>query len=150
MLKAFFTPVPPLALLAAARKLAAEDRARVFATDSILTTLMCIKSSIYSWDILVTRVGGKLFFDRRDNSNLSMLTVNETAPDPVPEEKDNMNGVQQLSLEATAINQNFSQQVCVCCAWGGGVVMAHRLPGSGNAGVVLRDILPPGQGFRRG
>ena len=115
MLKAFFTPVPPLALLAAARKLAAEDRARVFATDSILTTLMCIKSSIYSWDILVTRVGGKLFFDRRDNSNLSMLTVNETAPDPVPEEKDNMNGVQQLSLEATAINQNFSQQVCVCC-----------------------------------
>lgn len=29
----------------------------------------------------------------------------------VPEDKDAMNGVQQLAVEATAINQNFSQQV---------------------------------------
>lgn len=29
----------------------------------------------------------------------------------VPEDKDNINGVQQLSLEATMINQNLSQQV---------------------------------------
>ncbi len=29
----------------------------------------------------------------------------------MPEEKDNINGVQQLSIEATTINQNFSQQV---------------------------------------
>lgn len=93
------------------RRLAAEDKARVFATDSILTTLMCVKSSVYSWDILITRAGDKLFFDKRDNSNLNLLTVNETAPDPVTEDRDNINGVQQLSLEATAINQNFSQQV---------------------------------------
>lgn len=30
---------------------------------------------------------------------------------PVPEERDNINGMHQLSVEATAINQNFSQQV---------------------------------------
>jgi hypothetical protein len=29
----------------------------------------------------------------------------------VAEEKDNMNGVQQLSREATGVNQSFSQQV---------------------------------------
>lgn len=29
----------------------------------------------------------------------------------VPEDKDNINGVQQLSLEATMINQNLSQQL---------------------------------------
>lgn len=95
------------------RKLAAEDAARVFITDSILATLMCVKSSVYSWDIVITRAGNKLFFDKRDASNLNLLTVNETAPEPIPEEKDNINGVQHLSLEATIANQNFSQQVLI-------------------------------------
>lgn len=37
--------------------------------------------------------------------------VSETAPESVLEEKENLNGVQQLSREATGINQSFSQQV---------------------------------------
>ena len=37
--------------------------------------------------------------------------VHETAQEPIPDEKDNMNGVINLSHEATVINQNFSQQV---------------------------------------
>eukprot|EP00798_Chlamydomonas_sp_ICE-L_P017542 gene17542-23863_t len=90
------------------KRLAAENKAKVFASDNILTTLMCVKSSVYSWDIIVTKVNGKLFFDRREDSNLNLLTVNETAPETVESEKDS---VHQLSLEATAINQNFSQQV---------------------------------------
>lgn len=107
------------------RRLAASNAAKVFVTDNIITTLMCIRSSIYSWDIVITRTGDKLFLDLRSDSNLNMLTVNETAPEAVPEDKDNMNGVQQLGLEATAINQNFSQQVrgagdCVCAACTGG------------------------------
>jgi translation initiation factor 3 subunit D len=91
--------------------LAGEAAAQVFATDSILTTLMCIKSSKYSWDLVVTKQGGRVFFDKRANSNLNYLTVNETAPEEVPEDRDNINGVLQLSIEATSINQNFSQQV---------------------------------------
>ena len=35
----------------------------------------------------------------------------ETAPDPLPEEKDNINGMQQLSVEATSVNQAFREQV---------------------------------------
>lgn len=83
----------------------------MFITDSLLTTLMCTPRSVYSWDILVTRAAGRLFFDKRDGSSLDMLTVAETSPEAIPEDKDNINGMQQLSLEATAINQNFSQQV---------------------------------------
>jgi hypothetical protein len=30
----------------------------------------------------------------------------------VVEDKDSINGVQQLAIEATTVNQNFSQQVC--------------------------------------
>jgi len=95
------------------RQLAAEDKARVFVTDNILTTLMCVKSSVYSWDVVITRVGDKLFLDKRDGGSLDLLTVNETAPDQLPEEKDNINGVQNLSLEATTINQNYGQQVLI-------------------------------------
>ena len=92
-------------------------------TDVLLTSLMCAPRSVYSWDIVVTRAGDKLFFDKRDGSNLDFLTVAETAPESVLEEKDNINGVQQLSQEATAVNQAFSQQVRRAweCALHGGV-----------------------------
>lgn len=41
----------------------------MFATDAILATLMCCTRSVNSWDIIVQRVGNKLFFDKRDNSD---------------------------------------------------------------------------------
>lgn len=94
-------------------------------TDVLLTSLMCAPRSVYSWDIVVTRAGDKLFFDKRDGSNLDYLTVAETAPESVLEEKDNINGVQQLSQEATGVNQAFSQQVCV---WPGPAPPCPALP----------------------
>ena len=93
------------------RKYAQEEAAQVFITDVLLTTLMCTPRSVYSWDIVITRAGGRLFFDKRDGSSLDALTVAETSPEQIAEDKDNINGVQQLSAEATTINQNFSQQV---------------------------------------
>lgn len=44
----------------------------VFATDAILTTLMCCTRSSYPWDIVVQKVKNKIFLDRRDDSNLGM------------------------------------------------------------------------------
>ncbi|CAK0760799.1 hypothetical protein CVIRNUC_002801 [Coccomyxa viridis] len=93
------------------RKYAQEEAAQVFITDTLLTTLMCTPRSVYSWDIVITRAGGRLFFDKRDGSSLDLLTVAETSPEQIAEDKDNINGVQQLSLEATTLNQNFTQQV---------------------------------------
>lgn len=82
--------------------------ATVFATDAVLATLMCCTRSVYSWDVVVKRVGNKLYFDKRKNSNFDKLSVNETSQDLIPDEPENMNGIQQLSEEATSINQNFS------------------------------------------
>jgi hypothetical protein len=56
-------------------------------------------------------VGNKLFFDKRDGSQLDMLTVNETAQESLPEAKEDINSAPALSMEATVTNQNFSQQV---------------------------------------
>ena len=45
------------------RKLAkSHPDAYVFATDTILAR------SIYSWDIVVQKIGGKIFLDKRDNT----------------------------------------------------------------------------------
>lgn len=51
----------------------------------------------------------RLFFDKRDDSDFDLLTVNETAND-LPGGEGGSNSLQKLSLEATYINQNFSQQ----------------------------------------
>ncbi|KAL8160922.1 hypothetical protein V2J09_012411 [Rumex salicifolius] len=93
------------------RRLANEDKATVFATDAILSTLMCASRSVYGWDIVVQRVGNKLFFDKRDGSQLDLLAVHETSQEPLPEAKDDINSAYSLSVEAAYINQNFTQQV---------------------------------------
>ncbi|KAK8575236.1 hypothetical protein V6N13_033521 [Hibiscus sabdariffa] len=93
------------------RRMANEDKATVFATDTILATLMCAPRSVYSWDIVIQRVGNKLFFDKRDGSQLDLLSVHETSQEPLPEAKDDINSAYSLSVEAAYINQNFSQQV---------------------------------------
>lgn len=95
------------------RRLANEDKATVFATDAILSALMCAPRSVYSWDIVIQRVGNKLFFDKRDGSQLDLLSVCETAQEILPETKEDINSAHSLAIEATYINQNFSQQVLV-------------------------------------
>lgn len=85
----------------------------VFATDSIIATIMCAPRSVLSWDLVVQRVGDKLFFDKRDESDFDLLTVHETATEfPFVEDPANsVNSPRHLALEATYINFNFSQQV---------------------------------------
>lgn len=85
----------------------------VFATDVILATLMCCTRSSYSWDIVVQKIGAKLFFDKRDDSEFDLLSVSETSSEPPQEEGTSLNSPRSLSLEATFINHNFSQQVLV-------------------------------------
>ncbi|KAI5020362.1 hypothetical protein ZWY2020_045250 [Hordeum vulgare] len=53
-------------------------------------------------------VGNKLFFDKREGSQLDLLTVNETAQEQLPENKDDINSAPALAVEATYINQNFA------------------------------------------
>jgi len=79
--------------------------------------LMTCSRSVYPWDLVIQKTaGGLLFLDKRDNSQLDYLTVSETAynaPQPPKdgEDGDNINTPERLGLEATTINQNFSQQI---------------------------------------
>jgi len=88
------------------RKLA--GKGNVFGTDAIISTLMCSTRSVASWDVIVQRVGKKLFFDKRDDSAFDLQTVYETTQEQMQEE--GINAPNNLALESTFINQNFSQQ----------------------------------------
>lgn len=94
-------------------KYAVDGAGNVFATDAILAQLMASPRSAYSWDIVVEKINGMIFLDKRDDSNFDLLTVSETAQDPpgFGEDIDEFNHPDKLSLEATLINQNFSQQI---------------------------------------
>jgi len=77
--------------------------------------LMCATKSVYSWDLVFTRRGNKVFIDKRDNSSLDMVTVNENATDAPLEisegNKDSINSPGALMMEATHINNVFPLQV---------------------------------------
>ncbi|KAI9297601.1 translation initiation factor eIF-3, subunit D [Neoconidiobolus thromboides FSU 785] len=92
------------------------EDATVFITDTILALLMCSPRSVQPWDILVNRIGDKLFFDKRKGGPIDSITVNENASDPPSEvqngtEKENLNSPASLSQEALQINQAFLNQV---------------------------------------
>merc|ERR1719457_411750 len=77
--------------------------------DAIISTLMCSTRSAHSWDIIVQRVGKKLFFDKRDDSTFDLMSVYETTQEEMKEEG-HINSPGNLAIESTCINQNFSQQ----------------------------------------
>ncbi|KAF8231407.1 translation initiation factor eIF-3, subunit D [Tricholoma matsutake] len=108
------------------QELVSKNVATIYATDVILSVLMCAPRSVYPWDIVIVREGNNLFFDKRDGGPFDTVTVNENAADPPqdpappnpnnPTEKaavpevPSINSATSLSLEATYINQNFGFQ----------------------------------------
>lgn len=92
---------------------ATEAVGNVYATDAILAHLMTCPRSVYPWDIVVQKMGDNIFFDKRDDSLFDYLTVSETSSDPpvMSDDPDAINSPDNLSLEASSINQNFTQQI---------------------------------------
>lgn len=98
------------------RRIAGSGEGTVFATSAILALMMVAPRAVQSWDIIVQRIDGKLFFDKRDGSMADMITVNETSHDSPKDEKslageELVNSFQNLAAEATRINENFIQTV---------------------------------------
>lgn len=90
-----------------------QDRATVFATDAVLSLLMCATRTVYPWDMIVKKTSdGKVILDKRPGSAADFVTVNENTFEPPAEtEKDTINSCSALCNEATYINQNFARQV---------------------------------------
>lgn len=94
-------------------RFAVDGAGNVFATDAILAHIMAAPRSVYSWDLVIQKVDGSIFFDKRADSNFDLLTVSETSNEPpgCQEDAEEYNLPEKLSAEATMITQNFSQQI---------------------------------------
>ncbi|KAJ2632935.1 hypothetical protein H4R22_000884 [Coemansia sp. RSA 1290] len=91
-----------------------DERVRVFATDTVLATLMAATVSSSAWDVVVNRVGDRLFLDKRDGGPLDFPSVNENAASPPADTSDkegSMNLAPMLAMEARDINRNYIRQV---------------------------------------
>lgn len=93
------------------RELSKGDTANVFGTDAILSAIMCCQRSVYSFDVVIHRVGKKVFFDKRDDSDFDYLTANETAFETPNDDGMQMDSPDRLAFEATYLNRVISQQV---------------------------------------
>ena len=98
------------------RRLAKSNpEANVFATDAILATLMCCTRSVYSWDIVVQKIGGKIFLDKRDNTEFGEFKVSRLRLDT--KEKVNKPGLRRrVPYDVTNVNF-FSQVKCIYGLW---------------------------------
>eukprot|EP01062_Namystynia_karyoxenos_P010109 TRINITY_DN1358_c0_g1_i1.p2 TRINITY_DN1358_c0_g1~~TRINITY_DN1358_c0_g1_i1.p2 ORF type:complete len:416 (+),score=186.38 TRINITY_DN1358_c0_g1_i1:406-1653(+) len=99
-------------------KAAASDQITIVATDIVLATVMTAPKSVMPWDVVINRIGNLFFFDRREDSNMELWTVNETANEPPPEDtqpdrppEQRINTAPMLAEEATVVSQAFAQQV---------------------------------------
>jgi translation initiation factor 3 subunit D len=82
----------------------------VIITDTVLAVLMASTRSVYSWDLSITKKGNKLVIDKRENSSLEQLSVNENSMDPPTEDKESMNSSVALCMEATFVDKVFKNQ----------------------------------------
>jgi translation initiation factor 3 subunit D len=110
------------------QELAEKDEATIFATSDILSMLMCATRSVYSWDIVIVKHGNKIYLDKRPDSSIDLVTVNENAADAPLEAEATQGGTNQLlmgvkpdsintptnlAVEATIINHNFALQTVI-------------------------------------
>ena len=101
------------------QQLSQKSAGTVYASDSILALLLCAHRSVYSWDIVITKSKGTLTLDKRVKSLVDFWTVAETGNEQGLQFdiKDDgsipVNHPTALALEATFVNQNFSQHVLV-------------------------------------
>ncbi|KAG0681115.1 hypothetical protein C6P40_003865 [Pichia californica] len=80
------------------------DSAKVFITDAIIAQLMCTPRASASWDIIVTKKNGKIFFDKRPNT--FNLPVNENSS-PVEVKESDINHPAKLELEDIETSNSF-------------------------------------------
>lgn len=92
----------------------------VYATDSILSILMAAGKTVHGFDIIVRKKGNSIVLDKRPDSKIDFLTVNENTPEqnihhqsPPITDPENVNHPDNLATEATFINQCISQQILV-------------------------------------
>lgn len=118
------------ALADAAEGGASKAKGTAFFTDAVLAVLMTAPRAVRGWDLVLTRKGKTLFFDKRRGSRADLPTVAETLAESYPSD-DPSRGIDSapaLCDEAARAQRDLSQQVLLDGGVGGGTAPAAAPP----------------------
>ena len=66
----------------------ATDIANVFVTDKILSVIMTCVFNSRPWHLKITKIGDSIFIDKMPNSEIDLVTVNESSDNMPPDDDD--------------------------------------------------------------
>ncbi|TID30452.1 hypothetical protein CANINC_000963 [Pichia inconspicua] len=86
------------------KSMAQNGKGKVFITDEILSQLMCAPKSSVSWDVIISKKDGNIFFDKRNDT--FDLPLNENSPGQELKETD-INHDSLVKLEAQQVIDDY-------------------------------------------
>ena len=72
--------------------------------------MTCLYSS-HPWHLKITKLGANLYIDKMENSEIDLMSVNESDNTPNDEDDRNINIYKSLAIEATLINEFLKEQM---------------------------------------
>ena len=87
------------------------DFANVFVTEKILSVIMTCVYNSHPWHLKIRKVGDNIYIDKMENSEIDLISVNESDNTPSDEDDRNINGYKSLGIEATLINEFIKEQM---------------------------------------
>jgi len=91
--------------------LTGDSNADIYITDKILSVIMTCIYTAHPWHLKITKMGQKIFFEKMDNSEIDLVTVNESDNTSTIYDDSNINSYRNLNIEATLINEFFKEQI---------------------------------------
>jgi len=85
------------------------DMGDVFMTSDAMSAIMMATKGRLSWDVLVTKSEGKIWFDLRHDSNLHVPFVDECVANKIVKNTDQEKALQHLSKEANLVTNSFKE-----------------------------------------
>ncbi len=88
-----------------------DDSANIYITDKILAVLMTCNINAHPWHLKIKKMGDKIFIEKMENSEIDLVTVNESDNTPTIYDDTNINSYKNLNIEATLINEFIKEQI---------------------------------------
>ena len=91
--------------------LSIDESANIYTTDKILAVIMTCIYNAHPWHLKIKKLGDKIFIEKMENSEIDMVTVNESDNTSIIYDDSNINSYKNLNIEATLINEFIKEQI---------------------------------------
>ena len=83
----------------------------IYTTDKILAVIMTCVYNAHPWHLKIKKLGDKIFIEKMNNSEIDLVTVNESDNTSTIYDDSNINSYKNLNIEATLINEFIKEQL---------------------------------------